>query len=75
MQPLLKRQNPLGCCSHHLQFSVDIVSLLSLLLFPVWCRYVQDYDPADPRTHKGHDLNRMTMGELYKTFNLNEVSE
>lgn len=29
-------------------------------------RYVQDYDPADARTHKGHDLNRMTMAELYK---------
>uniref|UniRef100_A0A7S0WVJ5 Guanosine nucleotide diphosphate dissociation inhibitor n=1 Tax=Chlamydomonas leiostraca TaxID=1034604 RepID=A0A7S0WVJ5_9CHLO len=34
--------------------------------------YVQDYDPNDPRTHKGHDLGRMSMGDLYKSFNLNE---
>lgn len=34
--------------------------------------YVQDYDAADPRTHKGYDLNRMTMAELYKQYDLNE---
>lgn len=30
------------------------------------CRYVQDYKEDDPRTHKGYDLHRMTMAELYK---------
>lgn len=34
--------------------------------------YVQDYNPADPRTHKGYDLTRMSMAELYKQYDLNE---
>lgn len=32
--------------------------------------YMQEYDPADPKTHKGHDLHKMTMQELYKKFSL-----
>lgn len=39
-------------------------SVLSLLL--PGCRYVQDYDPNDAKTHKGLDLYRMTMADLYK---------
>lgn len=35
-------------------------------------RYVQEYDPSDPRSHKGYDLNRMTMAELFKQYDLNE---
>lgn len=35
-------------------------------------RFVQDYKPEDPKTHQGHDLNRVTMGDLYKAFGLNE---
>ena len=34
------------------------------------CRYVQDYKLKDPRTHKGNDLTKMTMAELYKSFGL-----
>lgn len=33
-------------------------------------RYVQDYEEDDPKTHKGHDLTRMTMKELYEKFGL-----
>mmetsp|Transcript_1940 Transcript_1940/g.3983 ORF Transcript_1940/g.3983 Transcript_1940/m.3983 type:complete len:443 (-) Transcript_1940:329-1657(-) len=32
--------------------------------------YVQDYEEDDPKTHKGHDLTRMTMKELYEKFGL-----
>ena len=32
--------------------------------------YVQNFDLADPRTHDGRDLNKMTMKELYEAFNL-----
>mmetsp|Transcript_42382 Transcript_42382/g.51400 ORF Transcript_42382/g.51400 Transcript_42382/m.51400 type:complete len:444 (+) Transcript_42382:75-1406(+) len=32
--------------------------------------YVQDYDPADSKTHKGYDLTRMTMQELFAKFGL-----
>ena len=34
------------------------------------CRYVQDYKEKDPRTHKGMDLTRTKMEELYKYFGL-----
>lgn len=34
--------------------------------------YVQEYDVNDPKTHKGLDLNKMTMLELYKYWNVNE---
>lgn len=34
--------------------------------------YVQDYEPSDPKTHKGLDLTRMTMADLYKHFDLQE---
>eukprot|EP00955_Chlamydomonas_euryale_P010860 117132-Chlamydomonas_euryale.AAC.17 len=36
------------------------------------CRYVQDYVPEDPKTHQGHDLNRMPMMDLYKAYGLND---
>mmetsp|Transcript_22469 Transcript_22469/g.31247 ORF Transcript_22469/g.31247 Transcript_22469/m.31247 type:complete len:445 (-) Transcript_22469:195-1529(-) len=32
--------------------------------------FVQDYELDDPKTHKGHDLTRMTMLELYTKFGL-----
>jgi Rab GDP dissociation inhibitor len=32
--------------------------------------YVQDYEVDDPKTHKGHDLDRLTMSELYAAFGL-----
>lgn len=35
-------------------------------------RYVQDYSDSDPKTHKGYDLYRMTMAELYKQYDFNE---
>mmetsp|Transcript_9564 Transcript_9564/g.16904 ORF Transcript_9564/g.16904 Transcript_9564/m.16904 type:complete len:445 (+) Transcript_9564:56-1390(+) len=35
-------------------------------------QYVQEYNPTDARTHKGYDLNRMTMSELFKQYDLNE---
>lgn len=34
--------------------------------------YVQDYKAEEPKTHKGYDLNRMTMAELFKAYDLNE---
>lgn len=37
--------------------------------------YVQDYDESDPKTHKGLDLNRMTMAELYKHYDLTEDTQ
>lgn len=32
--------------------------------------FLQQYDPADPATHKGHDLKKMTMAEVFKSFGL-----
>ncbi|KAG2487175.1 hypothetical protein HYH03_014155 [Edaphochlamys debaryana] len=37
--------------------------------------YVQDYEEADPKTHKGLDLRRMTMADLYKHFDLTEDTQ
>lgn len=34
--------------------------------------YVQDYDESNPKTHKGLDLHRMSMAELYKYYDLAE---
>lgn len=35
-------------------------------------RYVQDYNEADPRTHGGWDLTKMTMSDLYKQFGVDD---
>ena len=32
--------------------------------------YVQDYDPNDPKTHKGHNLDVVTSRELFSSFGL-----
>jgi len=32
--------------------------------------YVQEYDPKNPRTHKGNDLKRMTMKQLFDSYGL-----
>ncbi|EFJ43337.1 hypothetical protein VOLCADRAFT_83359 [Volvox carteri f. nagariensis] len=37
--------------------------------------YVQDYEESDPKTHKGLDLKRMTMSELYKQYDLSEDTQ
>ncbi|KAF5842230.1 GDP dissociation inhibitor [Dunaliella salina] len=34
--------------------------------------YVQDYEQSDPKTHKGLDLYRMTMADLYKYYDLSQ---
>merc|ERR1712196_110510 len=34
--------------------------------------YVQDYEEKDPRTHKGRDLNRMSMRQLFAEFSLGD---
>ena len=37
-------------------------------------KFVNDFEEADARTHKGMDLTRMTMGDLYKYYNLDAHS-
>ncbi|KXZ54169.1 hypothetical protein GPECTOR_5g266 [Gonium pectorale] len=37
--------------------------------------YVQDYEEADPKTHKGLDLTKMSMADLYKYFDLSEDTQ
>eukprot|EP00884_Botryococcus_braunii_P012359 jgi/Botrbrau1/21123/Bobra.0061s0018.1 len=37
-------------------------------------QYVQNYDDNNIQTHKGHDLQRMTMDELYKVFGLDVMT-
>jgi len=32
--------------------------------------FMSQYDPADPKTHKGYNLNTMTAAQLYKEFGL-----
>eukprot|EP00761_Pharyngomonas_kirbyi_P011552 gb/GECH01011577.1/.p1 GENE.gb/GECH01011577.1/~~gb/GECH01011577.1/.p1 ORF type:complete len:444 (+),score=110.38 gb/GECH01011577.1/:1-1332(+) len=32
--------------------------------------FVQGYDPDDPKTHEGMDLNKLTMNDVYDKFNL-----
>lgn len=32
--------------------------------------FMQQYDPAEPKTHKGHNLHAITMAQLYKEFGL-----
>ena len=34
--------------------------------------FVQDYEENDPRTHKGMDLSRMRMSEVFEKFSLDE---
>mmetsp|Transcript_33812 Transcript_33812/g.61051 ORF Transcript_33812/g.61051 Transcript_33812/m.61051 type:complete len:446 (-) Transcript_33812:437-1774(-) len=34
--------------------------------------FVQEYDEKNPKTYKGYDLNRMSMADLYKQFDLSE---
>eukprot|EP01064_Diplonema_japonicum_P036020 TRINITY_DN797_c1_g1_i3.p1 TRINITY_DN797_c1_g1~~TRINITY_DN797_c1_g1_i3.p1 ORF type:complete len:443 (+),score=135.50 TRINITY_DN797_c1_g1_i3:66-1394(+) len=34
--------------------------------------FAQEYDEADPKTHKGYDLHKMTMRELFGKFGLSD---
>ena len=34
------------------------------------CRYVQQYEPKDPRTFKGNNLMKMSMKELFDSYGL-----
>ena len=36
--------------------------------------YVQAYEPDDPKTHGGRNLERMSMRELYEAFGLLETT-
>lgn len=38
------------------------------------CRYVQNYNPSDPRTHSGKDLRRLHMADLYKEYGLDAMT-
>ena len=42
-------------------------------LFPS-CSYVQQYEPDDPKTHAGRNLERMSMRQLYEAFGLQETT-
>jgi Rab GDP dissociation inhibitor len=35
---------------------------------------VQNYEDKDIKTHKGYDLTRMSMGELYKEYGLDPMT-
>jgi len=37
--------------------------------------YMNDYDPKDPKTHKGYDLQRMTAQELYAAYGLDQYTQ
>lgn len=36
---------------------------------------MQEYEEAEPKTHKGLNLTRMTMSELYKHYDLSEDTQ
>ncbi len=36
--------------------------------------YVQQYEPDDPKTHAGRNLERMSMRQLYEAFGLQETT-
>ena len=38
------------------------------------CRFVQNYDESNPKTHQGMNLRRMSMQEVYKQFGLGEMT-
>eukprot|EP00798_Chlamydomonas_sp_ICE-L_P022391 gene22391-29500_t len=41
----------------------------------IFFTYVQDYNPLEPKTHKSYDLNRMTMAELFKAYELKDDTQ
>lgn len=46
-----------------------------VLRHPVWlCRFVQNYDESNPKTHQSMNLRRMSMQEVYKQFGLGEMT-
>ena len=40
----------------------------------VVCRYVQEWDERNPKTHKGYDLRKMPMAALYKEYGLDPMT-
>lgn len=38
------------------------------------CRFVQGYDERDPKTHKGYNLRKISMGALYKEYGLDPMT-
>ena len=43
-------------------------------MVPGVCSYVQSYEPENPATHGGRNLERMTMQQLYEAFGLQETT-
>ncbi len=48
--------------------------LPSSALAPASLRFVQDYDLANPKTHQGMDVTKVSMGEIYKYFGLDAMT-
>ena len=44
------------------------------VLRPPPCRFVQGYVERDPKTHKGYNLHKMSMGALYKEYGLDPMT-
>ena len=57
------RKNQMTSSSLLVKFHYQVVRVML-------CRYVQQYEPNNPRTFKGNDLTRMTMKELFDSYGL-----
>lgn len=50
--------------------SSSLMGIFEKRRFKNFLQFVSDYEVADPSTHKGHDLNKMTATQLYAAFSL-----
>ena len=45
-----------------------------IVLRLVSCRFVQGYNEKDPKSHKGYNVHKMSMGALYKEYGLDPMT-
>lgn len=50
--------------------SSSLLGMLEKVHFKSFLQFVGEYEPNDPKTHKGLDLEKMTAKDLYKNFSL-----
>eukprot|EP00629_Pelagomonadales_sp_RCC1024_P003071 CAMPEP_0119263292 /NCGR_PEP_ID=MMETSP1329-20130426/2740_1 /TAXON_ID=114041 /ORGANISM="Genus nov. species nov., Strain RCC1024" /LENGTH=478 /DNA_ID=CAMNT_0007262993 /DNA_START=155 /DNA_END=1588 /DNA_ORIENTATION=- len=53
----------------------SLLGLFEKRRFTNFLMYLQNYDEKDPKTHKGRDLTKMTMQELYDYYGLEKATQ
>lgn len=52
----------------------SLMGMFQKRYFKSFLQYVMEYEPKDPKTHKGYDLEKMTSRQVFTKFGLDETT-